>query len=71
MRVGKILSGESIFRSQTVEIRHGGISDYVGVAVIFLHHQNDVAESGLVGRNGGLNRKGANSLTTSAATEQN
>src|SRR5215469_7354528 len=44
MPVGKILGSQTVLRGQTVDIRHRRVANDVGVAVIFLDHQENVAE---------------------------
>jgi hypothetical protein len=44
MRVGEVLGSPVVLGSETVQVRHGLISNHFGIAVILLENQNHMAK---------------------------
>ena len=42
VNVGVVLRGQAVFRSQTVQVRHGGIANHLRIAVVLFHYQEDM-----------------------------
>ena len=55
MRVGEILSRQSVLGDEAIQVGHGRTAYDFGIVVIFLDQQDDMAESRRVTGNRGLN----------------